>query len=269
MPADNDPTNVGNPEESTYDRLKRTLKTVEIDNEKFYVAEGDLLIDENELSEYAKIREKAAPAAAADRDRLIVVADNGKPVRWKPGMILSYCVLKNTFSDPNNYETVKNNMKQATWDWEATCGVKFEYKPEFDDSESNATPAGVLFTVREIDAGGRFIASAFFPNSPAYKRRLVIDPSYYSTSFDGVGVLRHELGHVIGWRHEQINSGAPPACQGEDVGEVIELTDYDPQSVMHYFCGGVGTLELAITDKDRDGSQKLYGPPLDAVTFVE
>ena len=49
---------------------------------------------------------------------------------------------------------------------------------------------------------------------------------------------------------------------------MTNLTAYDPQSTMHYFCGGVGTPALAISVKDRDGSQSVYGRPLDQFTFV-
>lgn len=42
----------------------------------------------------------------------------------------------------------------------------------------------------------------------------------------------------------------------------MDLTAYDPKSVMHYFCGDVGSRSLAITDVDRVGSQLVYGPPL-------
>jgi hypothetical protein len=120
-----------------------------------------------------------------------------------------------------------------------------------------------VFAVREFDASGQFIASAFFPNDPRNRRRVLIDPSFFAAnlSFDRIGVLRHELGHVLGFRHEHIRSGAPPACPDEDVFGAIDLTRYDPQSVMHYFCGGLGTRELRITAIDRNGSRQVYGPP--------
>jgi hypothetical protein len=40
------------------------------------------------------------------------------------------------------------------------------------------------------------------------------------------------------------------------------LSKYDPTSVMHYFCGGLGTNELKISALDRKGAQQVYGPPL-------
>lgn len=265
-------------------RLRAQLKTVEIDGEKFFIAEGDRPLDEDQLQIYAMEREiaeqeqalkqqKAALGSStlseAPRTQLIGVAVNGKPVRWKPGMVLTYCVLKSTFSD-EHYQMVRENIALAMADWEGVCGVKFKYLPQLDTSPTTK-PAGVLFTVREIDAGGQFVAMAFFPNDPVDRRRVLIDPSYYDEDqpFNPVGVLRHELGHLLGFRHEHIRSGAPPECPQEDTTNTFDFTLYDPKSVMHYFCGGVGDPDLAITDIDREGAQKLYGPPLKTFTFVE
>jgi hypothetical protein len=120
--------------------------------------------------------------------------------------------------------------------------------------------------------GGALIAAAFFPNDPVDRRRVIIDPVYYAADlgFDRVGILRHELGHVLGFRHEHIRSQAPPLCPDEETDGVLNLTDYDPQSVMHYFCGEVGSRELTITELDRIGAQVVYGPPLgDAATGAE
>ena len=75
----------------------------------------------------------------------------------------------------------------------------------------------LVFTVRHVDAGGQFIAAAFFPTYPPLRRRVLIDPSYFADdlSFDRVGVLRHELGHVLGFRHEHIVAAHLPFAQGK------------------------------------------------------
>ena len=203
---------------------------------------------------------------------LTAATQGGEVVRWPEGMVLSWCVLRATFGGPDaqaHYEQVVQGMQQATAEWEDACGVRFAYRPELDGSDV-LRPEGVLFPVRELDAGGAFIASAFFPNDPEAQRRVLIDPSFFSPtlSFDPVGVLRHELGHVLGFRHEHIRSGAPPDCPGEEIGEALTLTDYDPSSVMHYFCGGVGDPTLQITGVDRVGAQAVYGPPLAATPQV-
>jgi hypothetical protein len=267
-----------------FDKLSKSAKQVEIDGTRYWVVEGDTLQDEDQLRFYAQQREAMQKAVAAyrqaglpltgmlaPRDELLGIAEGNRTVRWAPGLELSYCVLRPTFTIGSDagYQLVVETMKQATEGWAQTCGIRFTYKQELDGSDS-LRPEGVLFTVREFDTGGQFIAASFFPNDPLNRRRVLIDPSYYTPTlrFDKVGVLRHELGHVLGFRHEHIRSNAPPGCPDEDTYGTIDLTDYDPRSVMHYFCGGVGSDTLAITEIDKAGSQKVYGPPLESFLFV-
>ncbi len=262
-------------------------RIVLVDDETFTVVEGDLILDVDQKdlwqealsarqSEFqTRLKGRAAgfgEAALAERgmasSSLVAMVQDGKLVRWSPGTVLTYCVLKNTFPRQEWYEEVVTNMQWATEAWEAICGIEFKYVPSLDSSGS-VRPAGVVFPVRYIGAGGAFIAAAFFPNDVPTRRRLLIDPSYFKTIFDRVGVLRHELGHVLGFRHEHIRSGAPPVCPHEDTTGTIDLTRYDPQSVMHYFCGGVGSRRLEITQVDRIGAQQLYGPPLADFQFQD
>jgi hypothetical protein len=275
-------------ESDLFHTLQSRLKKITIDEQELYIAEGDTLLDEDQLLVYAQQRQarevalRAAEAASMgglgvtrlvgitleDQSRgLLGMVQNGKIVRWQSGLRLSYCVLRDTFPTEDQYRLVRENMRQATGAWEETCGVSFEHKEDLDLS-ANVRPEGVIFTVRFIDAGGRFIAAAFFPNDPVSRRKVLIDPSYFSTTFDKVGVLRHELGHVLGFRHEHIRSGAPPDCPDEDPTGTFDLTQYDPRSVMHYFCGNLGSRDLAITELDRTGSERVYGPPLSTFELI-
>jgi hypothetical protein len=257
--------------------LKQTKKQVDVDGETLYLVEGDLLLDEVQLEIYALQQEALHQAklmgVGSSSASLMGIMQNGKLVRWPVGTVLSYAVLRQTFT-PSQYDEIVNNMRQATQDWEETCGVKFEHRAQYDDSAPGAPVAQVIFVVRRVD-NAPFIASAFFPNDPINRRRMLIDNSQYfnlpppPAGFDRVGVLRHELGHVIGCRHEHIRSEAPAVCQGEALYDAVPLTAYDPQSVMHYFCGNRGSRDLKITTVDRTGAQKIYGPPLNTFDFAQ
>lgn len=259
--------------------------TADVDQaSSFFVVEGDLLLDADELPLYALRREAmrspdlndpVPPFPLEPSASLTAISIAGVPARWKDATALSYCVFLESFPDRESYVMVRDNLATAAQDWQSTCGVRFIYHPEFDNHPDPAVQLEkidpkLVFAVRYLDTGGEVIASAFFPTQPPRRRRVFIDPSYYADSliYDRVGVLRHELGHILGFRHEQNRNEAPPDCSKDrnlSISELAELTVYDYKSVMHYFCGGVGSREMTITALDVEGAQKLYGPPLDGM----
>lgn len=60
------------------------------------------------------------------------------------------------------------------------------------------------------------------------------------------------------WASATSTSVPAADCPQEETQDAVNLTDYDPQSVMHYFCGGVGTQDMKITAVDRQGARALY-----------
>ena len=58
---------------------------------------------------------------------------------------------------------------------------------------------------------------------------------------------RHELGHILGFRHEHIRSEANSSC--DEGGAFRAVTDYDQASVMHY----LQSLLPLIIDRNRAG----------------
>jgi hypothetical protein len=169
---------------SLFNELKNTRQKFDFGGETFYVLEGDLLLDEVQLEIYALQQEALAQERAlslpVDMERsrqLLGILVNGRVVRWQAGRVLTYAVLRPTFS-ASQYEEIVQSMKQATTDWENTCGVKFEHRAQFDNSASGGPFPQVLFTVRRV-SGAPFIAAAFFPNDPANRRRMLIDEQQY------------------------------------------------------------------------------------------
>ena len=128
------------PVEAKIEELMNKSPKIEVEGEILFLLEGDLLLDDLELEEYAKrqvaldemhrIRETGGGVGLAPRPspELVGITENGKIVRWAPGVVLSYCVLKGTFSSDAHYEEARDNMLAATQAWMDTCGVQFENK---------------------------------------------------------------------------------------------------------------------------------------------
>lgn len=223
----------------------REAATREADGHVFYVVDGDLRVDEDELREVFE-------ALHGDGLRSTVNLFGGARDRWLNGSEhqLRYCV-SNDFAWFKDRAVLE--MRQATVAWENAAHVDFIYVPS-EDANCTANNGSVLFRVRPWTENG---AMAFFPSFSPAERTLYMNFSVFPTSLS-VGVFRHELGHILGLRHEHIRANT--GC-GED-WNWEGLTDYDASSVMHYpsCMGQDGTLQL--TAFDRRGVRNLYGPPV-------
>jgi hypothetical protein len=226
------------------------------------VVDGDLVMSEAEAAKHLADQTAQAPrppgteqGSGEDTGYLIVAQSGVWPARIAAN--LTFAIDRGTFRTDDQYQLVKTNLEAAAREWSEvcrSCGVKFVHVEDLDDKKP--TPGKVVFVARHRNAGGAFIAAAFFANDAQDRRFLDIDPTYFTTRYDQVGVFRHELGHVLGYRHE--HTRGVPGCSFED-GMWTAETVYDPRSVMHYPCGSGGSMELAISEFDRTGHEAAYG----------
>lgn len=157
---------VDEPASSSHDEIKRNQ--VVVDGEEYQLAEGDLLLDQDQAEIYAldqRVRRAqnalmtrtefndAPVAPGAGTSALVAIGQNGQIVRWAPGVVLTFCVLRETFPDQEKYDLAAQNMQLAAQQWMNVCGIEFRYLPEFDTSTS-LRPEGVVFPVRHINANG-------------------------------------------------------------------------------------------------------------------
>jgi hypothetical protein len=257
-------------------RLKRECPKIEIEGEPYWIVESDLRFSEEELTDYAlRLAETAEieeqdPAENEQRG-LVGMGVNGRMVRWRKGKALTYCVNHASFGgNETEYQQVVAAIKQAAREWEAVCHVRFRHMAKCDKGVPPGTTAPLFDVVRDPQPGN-LLALAFFPPDPPEKRHVYIYNGFFDTRanpYGRVGIFRHELGHVLGFRHEHIRAGAPSSCAQyygqESLSNTVLLTSsYDHKSVMHYICPGMPTnnAEWVFTNFDRVGAQKVYGSP--------
>jgi hypothetical protein len=256
-------------DEQALERLLKLLPTVKHPFllEKLYVLEGDLGMTRRQIQ--ASLFQANQSVNPLDVRALVNIDSSGEMTYWKTPAerIVRYAVLRGSFPDDDTYEKVATDVAAAAGDWVSACPeckIQFVHRREFDslpllaDFGPLARTDDLRFVVTYSDQNGSFIAQSFFPGDAWNRRVLLVDPSYFTLqddTFTGRGVMRHELGHCIGFRHEQIRG--VKGCAIED-GHWKPLTTYDPHSVMHYFCGGGGSPKLEISDLDREGLKLLY-----------
>jgi hypothetical protein len=241
---------------------------------KRFIVEGDVGLTESGVAAYAAQRIEIAVRVQGEPDAeghgLLGIERNGKILRWRPGKTLTYCVWHQTFQTDAEYEATVDGMTEATSNWESICGIRFEHL-RGKDKDANLTFGDVDFPVLRQLGGGSTIAMAFFPDDPLRERIVWVFDGYFDpgSSFDPAGVLRHELGHVLGFRHEHIRPEAPDLFNPESTAHTVEITEYDPKSVMHYVAGNVGDPRLKFTELDRSGARAVYGGPFSEFEFAD
>jgi serine protease len=218
-----------------------------------FIVNGDTPI-ENEKLLLEFYEQLYAPDGA-----LIVHRSGGQDAKWSDTqkLNLTYCVSTSSFG--TRKATVVAAMEAAGNAWEQVANVNFVYVPA-QDGNCTASNNNVLFDVRQTNDSS-YLARAFFPDSSRAGRNVIISTSAFGSipPWTLAGILRHELGHALGFRHEHTR---PEAGTCFEDNNWRALTTYDSASVMHYpQCNGSQQGDLVITQRDREGAVSLYGAP--------
>lgn len=222
-----------------------------------WIVDGDMPVQSEE--ELRALYEDTSRPVGESTGGLLVYNIAGTDIRWSPSQAVSltYCVDRYSFG--GLYQPMVDALNTAAQAWESSARVNFIHNTSLDYN-CNSTQTGVLFNVRYV-TGQPYIARAFFPNASRGGRELLINNSAFGNigAWTLAGVMRHELGHILGFRHEHIRVGQTETRCMEN-SEWRALTAYDSLSVMHYtFCrNSTNTGDLRLTPTDRYGAGLLY-----------
>lgn len=227
-----------------------------------YIVNGDTTVEsEKELEAFFE-KEIFLEWPSTKFGALIVNTEKGRIAGWDniQKTALTYCVSKEFGA---RYNTVVLEMANATAAWETESNIDYIHVQKLDDNCTRNTN-DVVFDVRPVDVGGKYLARAFFPNYARVNRNILIDSSAFNHSPNSkltlTGILRHELGHTLGFRHEHTRPESG-ACFEDNNWIPLGKGEYDGFSVMHYpQCNGLSDWTLTLSEQDKLGVACLYGP---------
>ena len=245
----------------TFEEFEETVYREPFEGGK-YIVDGDTPIANRKL--LMEFYEKRVKPPLVVKPSLVtgltLATTAGMDVKWnqQDKMKLSYCV---STAFGSRHANVVQQMESASSDWEKVASVDFTHDAA-QDATCGPTNQAVVFDMRPVNLGD-YLARAFFPDEPRAARNVLIDESSFQLApppekLQLPGILRHELGHTLGFRHEHTR---PESGTCFEDSNWRPLTSYDAFSVMHYpQCNGQGDWSLILTPRDMAATACLYGP---------
>ena len=159
----------------------------------------------------------------------------GRGEKWSFGNPIIYVIDKSSFDDiPNGYEIVAEHMETAALDWQGLTNICFFHLGSFEDFSNTGKDTSVInqahFIIRSSQCDTSF-AEAFFPENYEQNKPQVlrICPAFFVEQSIQVGLLRHELGHILGYRHPKVKKNTPsvPSIMTEPIHlNVLNLSSW-------------------------------------------
>jgi len=211
----------------------------------FYVVEGDLMIkNDDELRKYLFSKQAETNVDSLGEIGFSLDA-SGNRLTWPEKYdFVRYYINSDSFRNKKDYVVVRDAFHKASESWNEICDV---CRAKFIEG----TPDGydVLVEYKLILNGAYAVVEHF---DTEFRKKIYVSRKYFSkyNKYSKEGILRHELGHVLGYAHEQYRVKTT-GCYFINSRYVPISEEHDPGSVMHSPCGRKSsnfTYDLTATD---------------------
>ena len=190
---------------------------------------------------------------APDKPDSLVVGYGTIVPRWdvvqQPSRKLQYFVQVDTFPSPEQAKTAASTLQEAADSWnELELGVNIS-----ETTDQAAANFYLVYSLNPTTGPGRnTLARAFFPHE------LDQDVIVFKRAFDPDGapilknIFQHELGHVLGLRHEFAITGDAAKRLGPEGEGAIQFMQNNYNSIMSY------NFPPKMQQSDRDQTNAFY-----------
>ncbi|KAA8644259.1 hypothetical protein EYZ11_011777 [Aspergillus tanneri] len=174
--------------------------------------------------------------------------------RWKtgPNKTVNFAAFESGYPDPSFALVAANALKEAADEWNGLeLGVQFKWVAKIEDA------AFVLSFANSENDG--VLAQAFFPNEVDLNVLNVYKAAFQPGTVQYLkNIFLHELGHVLGFRHE-----FAPELEDTTNNYTVQIGPRDPLSVMGY------EFPPQIQHSDIESAKAFYQFPGTGLGFKE
>ncbi|RDW79119.1 uncharacterized protein DSM5745_05971 [Aspergillus mulundensis] len=199
----------------------------------------------SKLESYPCITQKPPPAAFANNTSIasLQVGLGDKIPRWKANTTVNFAALAHGYPKPELAVLAATKLNEAANEWNALdLGIHFAWVEKIDDA------AFVLSFAEQRSEG--VLAEAFFPSDVDLQTLNVYPAAFRPGTVQYLrNIFLHELGHVLGLRHEfaperersaksvQVGPRNPTSVMGYEFPPRLQASDIDSTKAFYQFSG--------------------------------